>query len=203
MKKLLLGLICFVLFSCQTGRFQNSQKLMDDARKDSIKQDSIMKAADNSINSDIGWKVETYTDEFGEPGKEKFIRNNTRVTGSFSNSATERSPLNVDFLIDGPNSISIQLYEYAGSNPVKSSTESGYSVKVKQGSEQPVRLLAHNYSDRLQFNSSNSKILSKMLEKGGSIKFAIAEISEYSKSTYSFEINNSSGYSEVLKSLVK
>jgi hypothetical protein len=42
-----------------------------------------------------------------------------------------------------------------------------------------------------------------MFEKIGVIKFAISEISEYSRSTYSFENNNSSGYGEVLHSLIK
>lgn len=178
------------------------------------KDDSISKVISDSINAmvaekiriakenDFGvWQTGFYVDDFGEPTKKGYISNVPSFLGKFSNSATENADLTVRFLVSGPSDISIQLYEYAGKNPVKKGIEEGYKIKVKQDSIPPVILNANNYDDRLYINKQDSKKLNDMLIKGGNFKFSIVEISKYSSSSYFFEIPNATGYSKAMLKL--
>ncbi|MCL1484540.1 MAG: hypothetical protein MH208_09340 [Marinobacter sp.] len=70
-----------------------------------------------NINNTGMWRVGHYVDEFGEPTKLGYINNSSHIEGVFSNTATQDSNLNVNFLITSPSKISIQLYEYAKKQP--------------------------------------------------------------------------------------
>ena len=72
------------------------------------------------------WEVSYYVDNFNQPTNEWYITNKYQVTGTFSNSATTDSKLEVIAVID-PAHISFVLYEY-GSSQVKNS--SSYSYKL-------------------------------------------------------------------------
>jgi hypothetical protein len=147
------------------------------------------------------WRIGYYVDEFGEPTKDAFIGTNSLISGTFSNSATENSDLTVKLLISNPQDVSIQLFEYAGNNPIKAVIDRGYKIKVKQDTLPPVNLYASNSSDRLSLNKNDSKKLNNLLLKGGYFKFFIVEVSEYSKSSYYFEIPDASGYNNAIKQL--
>ena len=147
------------------------------------------------------WSITNYVNEFGEQIKDRFIFGT--FSGRFSNSATENSKLNIHIMIDSESQICIKLFEYASNNPVKSGIEDHYKIKVKSSDNSTCILYANNYSDRLELNKKDSKKLSSMLKKGGKVAFYIVEISEYSGSTYNFEIFDASGYDKALLQLKK
>lgn len=153
-----------------------------------------------NINNTGMWRVRHYIDEFGEPTKDGYITNSSHIKGTFSNTATQDSKLNVDFLINGPSKIYIQLYEYAKKNPVKAYSSESYRVLVQDKDGKRLKLRAINYSDRLGLNSTDSRKLNKALLKGGSIKFKIYEI-DTPTTEYEFTISNADWYDNANKKL--
>jgi len=137
------------------------------------------------------WNVKHYVDEFGEATKEGYIQAN--IKGSFSNSATNNSKLNITFLITDSNDLDFQLYEYAGNNPVKSYGSDKYNVSIKDQEGKVHKLVATNYSDRLSFGKKHSKILHNIFLKGGLVKFSLYDINTPS-SKYRFDIENAAKY---------
>lgn len=109
-----------------------------------------------------------YVDEFNEPTTKGYITNKEWIKGSFSNSATQDSKLNVRFLISESSKIAIKLFEYAGNNPVKASSRgTKYRVLIQDNEGNRNSLKAVNYSDRLVFDEDNSLIIHNALLKGG------------------------------------
>jgi hypothetical protein len=208
MKSLLSILLLLLLIGCSAPqkkadqesikkqRIADSMLVVETNQKLTEQKEKLRIAKESSLGI---WYTNYYTDEFGDKTKDGFI--GTVLPGVFSNSATEDADLNVKFLISNPSDISIMLYEYAGTNPVKSGVERGYSIRIKQDSLPPVDLFAQNYSDRLRLNKSDSKKLNNILLKGGNLKFSIVESSQYSRSKYYFEIADASGYQNALNQL--
>ncbi|PZX55923.1 hypothetical protein LV84_02285 [Algoriphagus ratkowskyi] len=155
-----------------------------------------------NINNTGMWRVGHYVDEFGESTKQGFITNSSYIQGVFSNTATQDSKLNVNFLINSSSKIYIQLYEYAGNNPVKAYSAENYSVLVQDNDGERLKLRATNYSDRLGFETSDSKKLHNALLKGGSLKFKIYEI-DSPTTEYEFTIQNVDWYDNAHKKLEK
>lgn len=208
MKRLLSIGLFLLLVSCGTQQKQPNQQVIKEKRiadsiatvdKQKLKAEEIEKQRILKESSLGIWYTNFYTDEFGEKTKEGFI--GTVLNGVFSNSATENSDLRVQFLISNPNNVSIKLFEYAGTNPVKSGVEHGYRIRVRQDTLPPVELFAQNYSDRLTLIKNDSKKLNDMFLRGGTLKFSIIESSDYSQSKYYFEIADASGYKNALKQL--
>ena len=167
MKKLIIFIFSVLtLVSCVQKTNNSTDLTTNDSTKANLTVDST------SITNSLGiWTISHYVDEFGEPTKDGFILGSTQ--GTFSNSATEGSDLNVDLLIDNESKISIQLYEYAGSNPVKSGISENYRIKIKSSDGKTATLDAYNGSDRLTLDKKDSKILSSFLLKGGKLSFYI------------------------------
>ena len=153
-----------------------------------------------NINNTGIWTVQYYVDDFGEPTKEGYIRNTNLISGTFSNTATQNSALNVKFLITNSNDISIMLYEYAGNNPVKAYSSESYQVLIQDKDGNRLKLRATNYSDRLNFDKTTSKKVHNVLMKGGNIKFKIYE-SDTPTTEYDFTINNSDWYENAFAKL--
>lgn len=80
------------------------------------------------------WRISHYVDDFKNPTKDAYLTNVTPFKGTFSNTATENSKLLVEMLVDNDNDISIQLYEYGRSVPLKSTQNEIYIVSF-QGSD--------------------------------------------------------------------
>jgi hypothetical protein len=208
MKAFLVILAISLLVNCATApkkptekdiHIEDSIRASIDARiAATIEEERIKK--ENSLGI---WQTGFYVDEFGDPTKKGYIRNESYLIGKFSNSATENSDLAVRLLISDPNHISIQLFEYAGDNPVKAGVEDHYRIKVKQDTLSAILLRAQNYDDRLSLNVKDSKTLSDMFVKGGSFKFSIIEESSYSKSSYYVEIPDATGFKNALEKLQK
>lgn len=146
-----------------------------------------------NINNTGMWAVSYYVDDFGAPTKQAYIYNKNDLFGTFSNTATQDSELKVAFLISSANKISIQLYEYAGNNPVKAYSSDSYRVLVQDKDGVRLKLSAVNYSERLTLNSTDSKQLHNALMKGGTLKFRIVEI-DTPTTQYEFEIRNADWY---------
>ncbi|MBN1968438.1 MAG: hypothetical protein JW870_03635 [Candidatus Delongbacteria bacterium] len=161
------------------------QKMKDAEEKERIR-------LENLNNTGI-WTVQYYVDDFGEPTKEGYIRNTNLINGTFSNTATQNSALNVKILITNSNDINIMLYEYAGNNPVKAYSSESYQVLVQDKDGNRLKLRATNYSDRLNFDKTASKQVHNILMKGGCIKFKIFEI-DTPTTEYDFTINNADWY---------
>lgn len=158
------------------------------------RQDSIKLANINNLGV---WLVSYFVDEFGESTKEGYIQ--TSVTGTFSNTATQDSPLDVRFIISSESDISIKLFEYAGNNPVKcyGSTDY-YTMQVMDDKGGRHKFTATNHSERL--NVVSSARLSKILKGGGTVKFRIVE-NDTPTTNYSFEIKNAGWYENALTKL--
>lgn len=184
------------------------QKLLETIEKDELALKKVKEAEEKerirlaNINNTGIWRVGHYVDEFGEPTKDGYITNSSHIAGTFSNTATQDSKLNVDFLINSSSKIYIQLYEYAGNNPVKAYSSESYSVLVQDKDGDRLKLRATNYSDRLGFGTSDSRKLHNALMKGGSLKFKIYEI-DTPTTEYEFTISNADWYDNAQKKLGK
>jgi hypothetical protein len=167
-----------------------NEELVEQKRREEAEKERIR--LENLNNTGI-WEVSYYVDEFGERTKESFIRNTDLISGTFSNTATQNSDLNVKFLISDPSDISIMLYEYARNNPVKAYSSKSYQVLIQDKDGERHKLRAENYSDRLSFSKATSRQVHNILMKGGAVKFRIYE-TETPTTQYDFTIRNSDWY---------
>jgi hypothetical protein len=139
--------------------------------------------------SDTLWDVAYYANAFGESTQDKYIRNIRPIHGAFSNSATQDSLLNVRFLID-ERLIAIQLYEYAGNNPVKAYGDTTYTVLFRDKDGHCEKFSLYLRSDRIVFPQTiYYSGLHNALMKGGNIKFVIQE-DKYPINIYRFTIKS-------------
>ncbi|MCT7466253.1 hypothetical protein N5T78_06655 [Aliarcobacter cryaerophilus] len=151
-----------------------------------------------NLNNTGMWEVKYYVDQFGEPTKNYYITNKNPINGYFSNSATRNSELKVEFLNDEYD-VAIQLYEYAGNNPVKAYSSEDYTIYVKDKDGETYILdgWMGTGSDRLIFSNipskASNKIVKNVLMKGGTIQFRIVE-NKYGLSKYSFTLTNADWY---------
>lgn len=170
---------------------------------ESVKKDADEKERirlSNLDNTGI-WQVNFYVDGFGEKTKTKFIANTEAIRGTFSNTATQDTKLNAFLLSNGPSSISIKLFEYAGRNPVKAVSTTRYDVRVKDKDGQKYELSATNDSDRLTLGEHDSKILHNALMKGGQVQLWIQEV-ERPSSQYQFTIDKADWYDNAYQKFV-
>jgi hypothetical protein len=172
----------------------------EEAERKEQKEKELIKLA--NVNKTGMWVIRYYVDEFGEPTKKGYITNNYTIKGTFSNTATEGSDLNVELLINSSTNVSIQLYEYAGNNPVKAYASDSYSVYIQDRNGNRLSLTAVNYSDRLRFDESSSLEVHKALMKGGTIKFRIKEV-ETPTTQYQFTIDEADFYDNAFRILNK
>ena len=175
------------------------------ARESALKETSRLA----NLNNTGIWSVSTYVDKFNQSTKARYIHNKSPFKGTFSNSATEDSPLNAEIMIDGPSvsgRVSIQLFEYARNNPVKSFRRKWYKIDVKAKDGDRSQLEGSMGSgdaggDRIVFNQESSAILHRALLKGGTIKFAIEE-TDKSTTHYLFSIPNADHYENAHRKLL-
>lgn len=151
-----------------------------------------------NLNNTGMWSIGNFVDGFGEPTKNRFITNTIRIRGTFSNTATEDSKLDIRFLISNSSEISMQLYEYAGNNPVKTMSIEIYFVDVQDNDINKLELYAENTFDRLIFNKESSRKLHNALMKGGTLKFWLIN---GSRSQYQFTIMNADWYENAYRIL--
>ncbi len=154
-----------------------------------------------NINNLGMWEIGHFVDEFGERTTEKYIANSEPITGTFSNTATQDSPLLVNILITDTRHVAILLYEYARNNPVKASSREYYRVFVKDSSGNRLSMTAENNSDRLRFDGDIGEEIHSALLKGGTIEFRISEFSRPT-SQYAFTITDANWYENAYQHLI-
>lgn len=132
------------------------------------------------------WKIDHYVDDFGEKTSKAYVW--TEVRGTFSNSATTNSNLDVRFLIDA-DGIRIQLYEYARNHPIKG--EGTVNFKIRADNKEYTIQAWNSDSGNTTVNraAESMGVLRKLLLAGGEIKF-IATAGSYSVSEYKFVLKN-------------
>jgi hypothetical protein len=153
-----------------------------------------------NINNTGIWSINYYVDEFGEKTKSGYITNTNLIQGSFSNTATQDSKLDVRFLITNSSDISFKLFEYAGNNPVKAYATTNYTVLVQDKDGNRLKLKAINYSDRLSFDKTASRQVHNAIMKGGTLKFRIVE-DNTPTTIYEFSIQNADWYENAYRKL--
>lgn len=139
------------------------------------------------------FSIDYYVDEFDQPTSEGYVYNKSYITGTFSNSATTDSKLNVTILVDSDD-ITFFLYEY-GRNLVKNSSSryvDEYDITMKTADGKKTTLTGTIYcgGDRLFIDSSYKTTVLNALKSGGTVSFYIVE-SERTTTTYLFSVNTS------------
>lgn len=171
------------------------EELVEKAKKEAEKKEKTRLA---NLNNTGIWSIAYYVDNFGEKTKNCYVTNTDLINGSFNNSATQDSALDIEFMINSSSDISFQLYEYAGKNPVKAS--SSYAVLLQDKDGKRLELRAFNYSDRFSFEEKESRQVHNALLKGGTLKFRISE-NGTPTTEYKFNIQNADWYENAYKKL--
>ena len=152
------------------------------------------------------WKINYFVDDFGDPTKDGYIAHDYYIKGTFSNSATTNSDLNVFVMISGAGRIGIQLYEYAGKNAVKAYSNETYKIAVKDsnGVKHSLSGLMLEGGNRIYVDLKSGKKQSKMhgiLSNEGDITVVITD-NEYGLNNYKFKFN-ADGYNKAFNQLFK
>lgn len=92
------------------------------------------------------------------------------------------------------------LYEYAGNNPVKAYSSEKYQVLIQDKDGKRLKIIATNWSDRLNFDKTASRQVHNILMKGGEIKFKIYEI-DTPTTEYNFTISKADWYENAYRKL--
>jgi len=154
-----------------------------------------------SNQTHVAWAKRNFVDSFGDPTDTPYITNIGRIEGTFSNSATSDSLLEVSFIIDNSTDIALQLFEYGGDNPVKSYGRKKYELLIKDILGEVYSLTGINHSDRIILDESSSTILHNLLLGNDKLKIHIEE-SDYRTTKYDFEVDARGygfAYNEYLK----
>ena len=152
---------------------------LEKQKEDAIEKDKIRLA---NINNLGGWEV--YRSK-----EHPQIYNKELIRGSFSNTATEDSKLDVHFMINNYNSIEIKLFEYARNNPVKTNHYIEYEGVIKvSGSSESIDIKGTNYLESVGLDKLSSTKFHNLLKKGEKIMVLLWE-KERLTSSYSFYVD--------------
>jgi len=163
----------------------------------------------SSANSEKygNWSLNYYVDEFGDKTDKKYIIIKD-IDGSFSNSATQGSLLQVSMLIDSRyiDEPYFKLYEYGGNNPLKGYYSDGHSytcsIKNSQGVKSSIYLfLADDTNILLLTNNKLKLIFFEWMEKEEQVKFSCFN-DERKIEKYLFRLDFT-GYNEAVSALKK
>ena len=151
------------------------------------------------------WEMDEYIDKFKEKTGEKFLSHRETIKGTFSNSATEDSKLDVELLAD-LKGVSIQLYEY-GRNLKKNSSSSSsntFSIDIrdKNGGRHEFSGTMYAGAAQVSLDKKWTADFHAIMKKGGPIKFLIRNDSRRVES-YFFTILQTDGYENALRMLTE
>jgi hypothetical protein len=127
------------------------------------------------------WQVVELQDEFGDPTGAKCLA--ALASGTFSNSATSNSALNVHIFVDGANECDLLFYEY-GRPPAASFYNDTFAFSVKDGNGEKHSF----YWSSPRFSStfvSVAKDFLPILKMGGMVKVVATQ----GTTSYHFEID--------------
>lgn len=132
------------------------------------------------------WKSTFYVDEFDNPTSEAYVRNANPAYGTFSNSATTDSSLQVTILID-ENDVCIMLYEY-GSHKVKEYTDTRYYITLllDDGTKKNTYGTMYDGGDRVVMDDRS---LVEALQNNNKVEVYLKDNPKYgTSSTYLFSL---------------
>jgi hypothetical protein len=155
------------------------------ARQFRIEKEKEAERLANISNTGM-WEISFYSDDFGKATKEKLIKNEYYIKGTFSNTATQDSDLHVRFLIDSYKEIDIMLYEYAGNNPVKAYGSERYKIRMLQNG-QVTDMIGTNYGTRISVEESGAIKIHNAFKKETALSFFIYEV-DRPTTVYKFEV---------------
>ncbi|MCK9192130.1 MAG: hypothetical protein M0P10_11385 [Sphaerochaetaceae bacterium] len=167
--------------------------------------DVIISAVNGTDNNTEGnfWKINYFSDDFGDSTNEKYLEPSHILSGLFSNSATTNSDLTARILIPY-NEVQLFMEEY-GLLPVKGSISKiryKITIKLANGSTEDLGS-AWNNNDRVIFNSKQSSKIIVALTSGNSFKLFLKENTpgEYAVNgaSYVVVIPQSVGFSTMFK----
>ena len=173
MKKTLALVLCSVMVLVfSTGCFGGADNQSNN--QSSVKTTTTTRITTTTAKPEV-WELRYYVDEFDQPTSKWYVANRNYFTGTFSNSATENSKLNVIILVDAEK-VSFVLYEY-GHNMVKNSysKSNGYTIVMKDvsGTRHEMSGYIPSQGDRLILNDSYEKKVVNALKQSGEVIFYI------------------------------
>ena len=137
------------------------------------------------------WELDYYVDDFQQPTDESYLCSKT-FSGQFSNSATTKSRLDVDVLVD-KEKISFVLYEY-GYYQVKNSSsyyedEYNITMRLKNGKEYKFSGAVYCGGDRIIIDENyNSTVVKALSQKENSPVAFYIEHAKYTTTKYLFSV---------------
>ena len=152
------------------------------------------------------WEMEEYVDKFKEKTGEKFLINKNWIKGSFNNSATENSKLNVKLFSD-TKGVYVALFQYETSKK-KNTYRDGFNYSItiqdRDGARHAVFGTMHSGDDRIVLDRQKADVFHSIMKKGGPIKFSIEGLSSIVKAErYFFTIPNPDFYENALRLLTE
>ena len=150
------------------------------------------------------WSLKYFADEFGDKTDKKYIIIND-IDGSFSNSATQGSLLQVSMVIDSRyiDEPYFKLYEYGGNNPLKGYYSDGHSytcsIKNSQGVKSSIYLFLADDMNFLDIRTNKKLIFFEWIEKEERVKFSCFN-DERNIEKYLFRLDFI-GYNEAISAL--
>jgi len=164
---------------------------------EAVKQEQYRLANINNLGI---WSIHPPVNQYGVSNKKRYITNTKLIRGTFNNSKTQDAKLNVKFLISDSSKISIQLFEHAGSMPLKAWSDHSYIIFVQDDDGNSYKIEAVNISDKLELNKIASIQLHHILLNGGNVKMKIHEYYN-SGNNYHFSIQKVDWYENAYRVL--
>lgn len=136
------------------------------------------------------WEVRYFTDQFQQPTEQGYVGNINNFVGTFSNSATSNSRLNVVFLIEDELA-GIALFEY-GSNQVQNifthkDIEYGITMRLDDGSDVELSGYIFASGDRIKLAEEARKTFIDALKTNEKVSFYIVNL-ETPTTSYLFTV---------------
>lgn len=135
------------------------------------------------------WEVRFFVDSFNDPTTERYVTNKNLFIGTFSNSATTNSRLDVQ-IIWSKNEFSFKLIEY-GIYVVKPKSYEKYKMLVKNPDGEIFSFeLESKYTDRVSIpNTDESRLFGEQLGLYDYLKISIVETEHNSRYNFQFSVN--------------
>jgi hypothetical protein len=147
------------------------------------------------------WELGRFKDEFDNPMNKYFLTTKENILGTFSNSATENSPLRIKIIVAGGKDISFQLYHYNQKSPLKQYGQKNFYFQVEDKDKKIHKFTGSMWdNDRVSIQKNQSEKLHKLLSIGQPLKFFITK-GDSSVDQYKFLIKNSAGYTRLFNYL--
>jgi RNA polymerase subunit RPABC4/transcription elongation factor Spt4 len=175
------------------GNITGENKTVSDAVS---KAPSSVPSNEKRQNAGI-WVIGNGIDEFGDETGEKYIASKNVINGTFRNSATQNSKLDVQLLYTDKNGLAMQLFEYGkdfGIPAIAIGMEE-IAVSIQDGNGERYSLPGSMSQSWLYFNDKET--VKEILMMGGNIKFRITIDTIGVRSYYSFDITNADGFDTI------